>query len=94
MLLVCDSAGWEMTSQRLGELEVGEEIVVSDYRHVDVHAPDGILRTITRARFDRGWTSAVSSSGVQILRPIEKTPTAREVVMQVTGDYGMGGMLP
>lgn len=34
-------AGWEMASQRVGELEVGEEIAVTDYRHVDVLGPDG-----------------------------------------------------
>ena len=43
-----------MTSTKVGELEVGETIVVSDYRHVEVPGPDGKLRPVMRARFVSG----------------------------------------
>eukprot|EP01050_Picozoa_sp_SAG11_P020573 SAG11_NODE_3492_length_2414_cov_13.059611_2_plen_84_part_00 len=63
-----------MDSPKVGELEIGERIVVSDYRHLELRSG----ATTLRVKFERGWTSTVSSGGVQMLEaqhaPATSTP--------------------
>ena len=60
-------AGSSLDSQALGALEVGEVIEVVEAKELD---PTRQLRL----RFDRGWTSAVSKAGKQLLAGLDKPP--------------------
>ena len=53
-------AGFEMQSEKVGVLEVGEEILCIEEQ---LNEETGTVRV----RFDKGWTSKVSSGGVTVL---------------------------